>query len=92
MQPAKDAIPKEGFLFFTSPSCQLQVANLRPLPAWLQVPVFACGIETRAGFVRVQVLVPHDESLGISPVQVFEQGPQCRPLRFGPGVCRRAVF
>lgn len=57
----------------------------------LQIPILAHGIEAWTGFARVQIPVPDDKGLGVSPVQIFEQATQGSPLRFSPRVRRHAV-
>ena len=56
------------------------------LLAWLQVPVFGNGIETRASLVRFQVPMPYNQGLRVSTMQVFEQTAQGMTLGFCPGV------
>lgn len=46
----------------------------------LQVSILGCRIEARTRFSRVQVPVPHNQGLGILPVQRLQQRSQRGPL------------
>ena len=51
---------------------------------WLYVSVLASDIgDARAGLVRIQVVMTHDQGFRIAPVQVFEQQPECHLLLCG---------
>lgn len=48
-------------------------------------------VEAGTSFSWLQILMGHDQGLGISPVELFQQRPQGDTLRFGSCVCWQAV-
>ena len=37
--------------------------------------------------MRIQIVVTDNQSLRVSPVQIFQQPPHCSLLRLSPGIC-----
>ena len=70
----------------------IRIIYVLSLLAWLQVPVFGNGIETRASLVRFQIPMPHNQGLRISTMQIFEQTAQGKALGFCPGVGRLTIL